>query len=188
MEKIVYYYKIILVGESGVGKTCLAQRYTKGKFEFNPSSIGVDYYPHGINIDGDSIEMQIWDTAGSEKYRSLVQTYYRGALGALVVFDLNSPITFEKVTFWIDSIREANENKTDIILVGNKSDLDIDVDYNKINEIKNKYQIEYFDTSAKDNLNVNEVFESLAKKIHTRNPFEYPISVPKPNDGGKSCC
>lgn len=163
------FYKILLLGEASVGKTCLLLRYTEDKFSsIVANTIGVDFKRKDINVDGKLVQLQIWDTAGAERYQSVTKAYFHGSLGVLVVFDLTRKSTFEKAANWIDLVREANGDKTDIILVGNKCDCDQEVTSNEASELADKYQIKYFEASAKDSTNVVESFESLAREINAR--------------------
>ena len=185
-------YKILVVGESNVGKTCLLLRYVDDNYsDKNSSTIGVDFKSKAIDINGELVKLQIWDTAGAEKFQSITKAYFRGALGILVVFDLTDNDTFEKVSNWIDSINEIHE-KISIILVGNKSDLDHKVSREKVESIAEKYKIKYFETSAKDNSNVYEVFQCLANDIHSRleNPNEPSNVIKIDHDDNKKngCC
>ena len=110
--------KFLLIGESDVGKSSLLLRYTDGKF---PESIGVDFKIKRIEVDGKQVRLQIWDTAGQEKFRPITKAYYRGAHGILVLFDLSKRDTFNYTRMWIDSIREDSSDPN-MILVGNKTD------------------------------------------------------------------
>lgn len=141
--------KIILIGDSGVGKSCLLIRYADNMFNdsFAPT-IGVDFKTKYINVDGQQVKLQLWDTAGQEKFRSLTKAYMHGAKGILVVFDISDRDTFMQSGYWIDMIRESDDS-VDLILVGNKCDLDHAVSAEEIEIFTKKYDIHYFETSAK---------------------------------------
>ena len=156
--------KILVIGESAVGKSCLLLRYTDNKFQEQfMTTIGVDFKTKKIEIDGQNVKLQIWDTAGQEKFRAITKAYYRGAHGILVVFDISRRDTFNQTRMWIDSIKDSTEaSPIDVILVGNKSDLVRAVTREEAEELADQYKIKYFETSAKENSNVEQAFRELA--------------------------
>jgi small GTP-binding protein len=157
--------KILVIGESAVGKSCLLLRYTDNKFQESfMTTIGVDFKTKYIDIEGVQVKLQIWDTAGQEKFRSITKAYYRGAHGILVVFDVSRRDTFSQTRMWIDSIRDssADSNPIDVILVGNKCDLERCVTADEAADLAKQFQIPYYETSAKDATNVDMAFTSLA--------------------------
>jgi small GTP-binding protein len=157
--------KILVIGESAVGKSCLLLRYTDNKFqETFMTTIGVDFKTKYIDIEGVRVKLQIWDTAGQEKFRSITKAYYRGAHGILVVFDVSRRDTFNQTRMWIDSIRDssADSNPIDVILVGNKCDLERCVTAEEAEDLAKQFQIPYYETSAKDATNVDSAFTALA--------------------------
>jgi small GTP-binding protein len=157
--------KILVIGESAVGKSCLLLRYTDDKFqETFMTTIGVDFKTKFITVDNTPVKLQIWDTAGQEKFRSITKAYYRGAHGILVVYDVSRRDTFNQTRVWIDSIRDssADSNPIDVILVGNKCDLDRTVTREEAESLAQQFQLPYFETSAKDATNVGEAFQALA--------------------------
>ena len=161
--------KILVIGESAVGKSCLLLRYTDNKFqETFMTTIGVDFKTKYIDIDGNHVKLQIWDTAGQEKFRSITKAYYRGAHGILVVFDISRRDTFNQTRMWIDSIKEASSDSIDVILIGNKCDLERAVKKEEAEELAAQYKVRYFETSAKDNTNVEEAFMYLATLAYRR--------------------
>lgn len=156
--------KILVIGESAVGKSCLLLRYTDNKFqETFMTTIGVDFKTKHLEIDGTPVKLQIWDTAGQEKFRAITKAYYRGAHGILVVFDISRRDTFNQVKMWIDSIKDASTDTIDVILVGNKADLDRAVTKEEAQELATQSGIKYYETSAKENTNVEDAFQNLAK-------------------------
>ncbi|OHT12106.1 Ras-related protein ORAB-1 [Tritrichomonas foetus] len=173
--------KILVIGESAVGKSCLLLRYTDNKFQDTfMTTIGVDFKTKFIDIDGNHVKLQIWDTAGQEKFRSITKAYYRGAHGILVVFDISRRDTFNQTRMWIDSIKDASSDSIDVILIGNKCDLERAVTKDEAEELASNYKIRYFETSAKDNTNVEEAFMYLATEAyHRRNSG----NIQKPTKG-----
>jgi small GTP-binding protein len=157
--------KILVIGESAVGKSCLLLRYTDNKFqETFMTTIGVDFKTKFITVEGTAVKLQIWDTAGQEKFRAITKAYYRGAHGILVVFDISRRDTFNQTRVWIDSIRDssADSNPIDVILVGNKCDLERAVTREEAQALADQFQLSYFETSAKESTNVEAAFQSLA--------------------------
>jgi small GTP-binding protein len=157
--------KILVIGESAVGKSCLLLRYTDDKFQDTfMTTIGVDFKTKFITVDGTAVKLQIWDTAGQEKFRSITKAYYRGAHGILVVFDVSRRDTFNQTRVWIDSIRDssADSNPIDVIIVGNKCDLERAVTRDEAEGLAQQFQLPYFETSAKESVNVDQAFQSLA--------------------------
>jgi len=182
--------KILVIGESAVGKSCLLLRYTEGKFSDTfMTTIGVDFKTKVVPIDGKNVKLQIWDTAGQEKFRAITKAYFRGANGILVVFDLSRRDTFNRTTAWIDSIKDSGESTIDVVLVGNKSDLPHAVSQDEIKELAEKYNIPYFQTSAKDNSQVDSAFESIARFALKRkiDSSSNPLKKKEPQEGNCSC-
>jgi small GTP-binding protein len=160
-----FLFKVLIIGNSGVGKSCLLLRYTDNKFqETFLTTIGVDFKTKYIEIEGLKVKLQIWDTAGQEKFRSITKAYYRGAHGILVVFDISRRDTFNQTRMWVDSIRDSSSDSSpiDVILVGNKSDLERMVEKAEAEDLAKQFQIPYFETSAKDATNVDAAFLALA--------------------------
>lgn len=155
--------KILVIGESAVGKSCLLVRYTDNRFEESfVTTIGVDFKTKLLSIDNQSVKMQIWDTAGQEQFKSITKAYFRGAHGILVVFDLTRRDTFILSQSWIESIREGSSDPIEIILVGNKCDLPRAVSEDEAKKLAQQFNIPYFETSAKNNINVERVFVQIA--------------------------
>ena len=169
-NKYEYIFKIILIGNSGVGKSSILQRYIQKVFQESfASTIGVDFFMKSINIGDKSIKLQLWDTAGTEKFRSITTGYYRGADAAFVVFDLSSKSSFKNLNEWIESYYKYSnpDVEKNVILIGNKSDL-IDkreVAKEEIEKFIKDNNINYFETSAKDGKNIDECFTFIAEKI-----------------------
>lgn len=174
--------KILIIGESAVGKSCLLIRYTSNQFqETFMTTIGVDFKTKYLDIDGQNVKLQIWDTAGQERFRAITKAYYRGAHGILVVFDISRRETFEKTRLWIDSIRESSQSGgIDAILIGNKADLSRAVTREEAEELAKDYGIQYYETSAKENKNVDTAFYELAKMALARYKTAAPAATSQP--------
>ena len=166
-----YIFKIILIGNSGVGKSSILQRYIQKVFnESYASTIGVDFFMKSITMGDKSIKMQLWDTAGTEKFRSITTGYYRGADAAFVVFDLTAKATFKALNEWIQSYYKYSnpDVEKNVVLIGNKSDLtDLrEVTQEEIdNFTKANNNIKYFEASAKDGINIDECFNYIAEQL-----------------------
>lgn len=168
--KFQYITKVILIGDSNTGKTSLINRFVSDKFEekYN-STIGVDFMMKRIEIGNDTIvRLQIWDTAGMEKYKQLTTTYYRGAQGAFVVFDLTNSESFKSVDKWLEDFHiYANpEAHRFVYLIGNKSDLeDRKVSIEEINKFIDRNNIKYMETSAKTGDGVQAIFNDYVNEL-----------------------
>lgn len=158
--------KIIIVGESGVGKTCLLLRYVDNKFILDHiSTVGSDYRVKHTEINGEPINLHIWDTAGQERFRSITKTYFNSAHGAIVVFDVSNRTSFDNVSYWVNAVKEK-DNSIQFILVGNKIDLKREITNEEAKEFADSLDIQYFETSAKDGTNITEAFQYLAEKAY----------------------
>ncbi|KAK9059823.1 hypothetical protein SSX86_020527 [Deinandra increscens subsp. villosa] len=163
-----YLFKMVLIGDSAVGKSNLLSRFTKDEFRLDSKpTIGVEFAYRNIKFGDKMAKAQIWDTAGQERFRAITSSYYRGALGAMVVYDITRWQTFENVKKWLHELREYGNRDMVIVLVGNKSDL---VDSRVVNAADGQSfaQLEdlcFMETSAKDNLNVEDAFLHMITKI-----------------------
>ncbi|KAK7096118.1 ras-related protein Rab-11B-like [Littorina saxatilis] len=163
-----YIWKVVLVGDSGVGKTNLLSRFTRNEFNAeSKSTIGVEFATRNVNIKGKMVRAQIWDTAGQERYRAITSVYYRGAVGALVVYDITKSQTFHNLDKWLEELKEHAESSARIMLVGNKTDLKhlraITMDDGRALAEKNNFS--FTETSALDSTNVGEAFNNLLVDI-----------------------
>ena len=162
--------KFLILGESTIGKTCLIERYINNTFQENYiATIGMDIRMKRLDINNIDVTLTISDTAGQERFRSLAKMVYKGADGVLVGFDLTKPNTLQQVSYWIDQI-ESNKTKDyplSLVLFGNKCDKkeEIQVKAEDIEKVKQKYNLQYFETSAKDGTNVQNIFGYLAKTV-----------------------
>eukprot|EP00730_Choanoeca_flexa_P015504 TRINITY_DN7133_c0_g1_i1.p1 TRINITY_DN7133_c0_g1~~TRINITY_DN7133_c0_g1_i1.p1 ORF type:complete len:236 (+),score=44.74 TRINITY_DN7133_c0_g1_i1:58-708(+) len=165
-------FKVLIIGDYATGKTSLLKRYTEGTFSGDYKlSIGVDFSLKSLTVQGEPIQLQLWDIAGHERYRSMTSTYYRYAIAAVVVFDLERPATFNSVAKWHadlnDKVMLANGDSVPAILLANKADQAIDaVDEAQLDRYCSQHNfIGWFATSAKTGQNVSEAFEALAERI-----------------------
>lgn len=174
MSKDNLTFKFLMIGDAGVGKTALVRRLITNEFsDLIDSTIGIDYSLYKLTIGDTKVQMQIWDTAGQEQYRSLSQAYYRDAVGVLIVFSYNNHKSFEGLEDWIADVRNYCHPKARILLVGNKIDLEDERNVSKaeIEQFSTTNHLEYIETSAKTNANVKEAFHKAA-----RNVFQYVIT------------
>ncbi|KAF8745020.1 hypothetical protein AX14_012026 [Amanita brunnescens Koide BX004] len=163
-----YLFKIVLIGDSGVGKSNLLSRFTRNEFNLeSKSTIGVEFATRSINLDSKIIKAQIWDTAGQERYRAITSAYYRGAVGALLVYDIAKHATFVNVTRWLKELRDHADSNIVIMLVGNKSDLKhlraVPTDEAKAFSTENG--LSFIETSALDASNVESAFLTILSDI-----------------------
>ncbi|CAN8237390.1 unnamed protein product [Cochlearia groenlandica] len=167
-----YLVKLLLIGDSGVGKSCLLLRFSDDTFTTSfITTIGIDFKIRTIELDGKRIKLQIWDTAGQERFRTITTAYYRGAMGILLVYDVTDESSFNNIRNWMKNIEQHASNNVNRILVGNKADMDESkraIPTEKGQALADEYGIKFFETSAKTNLNVENVFLSIAKDIKQR--------------------
>lgn len=163
-----YMFKYIIVGDTSVGKSCLLLNFTDKRFRADHDvTIGVEFGSRSIVIDGKPIKIQIWDTAGQESFRSITRAYYRGATGALLVYDISRRLTFSHLTQWLDDVKKHVDSKTAIMLIGNKSDLPRrEVSYEEGERFAKDNGLFFLETSAKTASNVDEAFLQTATAIH----------------------
>ena len=163
-------FKLITLGNAGVGKTSILQRYLYDKFNINSeSTIGIELsYKEIILENNESVTLKIIDTCGQEKYRSLSKSYFKNTDGVLFVFDLSNNESFKEITDWIKLFNENHNGKEKVpkCLVGSKCDLEKKVTDDKIKEVSQKYNLHYYETSAKDNFNINKLFEDMSKILY----------------------
>ena len=183
-----YLIKLLLIGDSGVGKSCLLLRFSEDSF--TPSfitTIGIDFKIRTVEIDGKKIKLQIWDTAGQERFRTITTAYYRGAMGILLVYDVTEEKSFLSIRNWIANVDQFAQEGVNRILIGNKSDMSSKrtVDYAAGKALADEYGIRFLETSAKNSTNVDEAFVSLARDIKKRTIDAAPVA-PKPQAGSGS--
>nr|XP_033810367.1 ras-related protein Rab-39B-like [Geotrypetes seraphini] len=167
-----YQFRLILLGDSTVGKTSLVRRYTEGQFCSSvPSTLGVEYYIRMLQVEpGVRVKLQIWDTAGQERYRSMTRSFYRNIIGILLVFDKTNRKSFRHVENWYNEVYEyVFSSKVVFMLVGHKSDLEAEsvVSRAEAEAMAASLGMAYFETSAQNNSNVDAAFEFLMQRIYT---------------------
>merc|ERR1711977_436022 len=177
--------KLLLIGDSGVGKSCLLCRYSDDVFNSNfITTIGIDFKIRTIELDGAKIKLQIWDTAGQERFRTITQAYYRGAMGILLVYDVTDDKSFNNIRTWMRNIEQHANEQVVKILLGNKCDMPDKkmVTYEQGEQLAKEFDINFFETSAKTNENVEEAFTAIARAIKNRKPpTPNPAPSPTPN-------
>lgn len=163
--------KLLTIGDSGVGKTCLLLRYANDSF--SPTfitTIGIDFKIKNIEIDDKRVKLQIWDTAGQERFRTITTSYFRGAQGIVLVYDVTDRRSFESIRNWISQIQQHADVHVNKILVGNKCDM-LDekvVSTEEGQRLASEFGMEFWETSAKNDINVEQSFHSIAKSVKDR--------------------
>lgn len=176
-----FLFKVVLVGDSGVGKSNLISRFTRGEFNLeSKSTIGVEFATRSISVEGKTIKAQIWDMAGQERYRAITSAYYRGAVGALLVYDITRPVTFENIERWLRELRDHGDPSITIALVGNKSDLAKlrKVPFEDGQAFAEKESFFFVETSAADATNVEDGFQKILTDIY--------VAMVKKNEAAES--
>ncbi|XP_062858844.1 ras-related protein Rab-19 [Trichomycterus rosablanca] len=168
-----YLFKIIFVGDSNVGKTSIISSLESGDFKDKmQNTIGVDFIVHTMDIDGKTVKMQIWDTAGQERFRTITQSYYRNAHGAMIAYDLTRRPTFDSLPHWIHAVEQNGASNVVFVFIGNKCDLEPQRQVlfeDACTLAEQKGALAALETSAKENHNVQEAFELMARELIVRN-------------------
>jgi len=166
-----YLFKLLLIGDSGVGKSCLLLRFADDTYtDSYISTIGVDFKIRTIELEGKTVKLQIWDTAGQERFRTITSSYYRGAHGIIIVYDVTDKESFSNVKNWIAEIDKYATENVNKLLVGNKCDLTSRkvVSYDEGKELADSLGIRFLETSAKNAHNVEQAFQLMASEIKSR--------------------
>ncbi|XP_074365655.1 ras-related protein RABA1f-like [Apium graveolens] len=164
-----YLFKVVIIGDSGVGKSNLLSRFTKNEFSLDSkSTIGVEFATRSIRVDDKVVKAQIWDTAGQERYRAITSAYYRGAVGALLVYDVTRHVTFENVERWLKELRDHTDANIVIMLVGNKADLRHlrAVSTEDAKAFAEREKTYFMETSALESMNVENSFTEVLSQIY----------------------
>mmetsp|Transcript_20194 Transcript_20194/g.33133 ORF Transcript_20194/g.33133 Transcript_20194/m.33133 type:complete len:205 (+) Transcript_20194:72-686(+) len=193
-----HLFKLLLIGDSGVGKSCLLLRFSDDQFTTNfITTIGIDFKIRTIELDGKRIKLQIWDTAGQERFRTITTAYYRGAQGILLVYDVTDEMSFGNIRNWIRNIDQHAADSVNKILIGNKCDMVEKrvVDTARGQALADEYRMRFFETSAKANTNVEAAFFAIARDIKKRITEQQakptgpnPVDLKRPATNKKGCC
>uniref|UniRef100_V9KWI7 Ras-related protein Rab-25 n=1 Tax=Callorhinchus milii TaxID=7868 RepID=V9KWI7_CALMI len=166
-----FVFKVVLIGESGVGKSNLLSRFTRNEFNHDSrTTIGVEFSTRSVTVGGVTVKTQIWDTAGLERYRAITSAYYRGAVGALLVYDITKHLTYDHVERWLNELLDHADNNLVVMLVGNKCDLTElrAVPCEEAKSFADKHGLLYMETSALDSTNVEPAFQTVIAEIFNR--------------------
>mmetsp|Transcript_3031 Transcript_3031/g.4793 ORF Transcript_3031/g.4793 Transcript_3031/m.4793 type:complete len:194 (+) Transcript_3031:653-1234(+) len=193
MESRVHHFKLVLLGDTAVGKSCLVVRFVRDEFfEFQEPTIGAAFLTQTVQLDDSTVKFEIWDTAGQERYRSLAPMYYRGAAAAIVVYDITNPDSFAGAKSWVKELQRRGDQNVVIALAGNKADLESrrKVEFEEANAYAEENGILHLETSAKNANNVKALFVEIAKKL-PKNPPQpereaFPLAAPQQEN--RSCC
>ena len=164
-------FKLIIIGDSTTGKTNILSRYLNNKFDkISKSTIGVELGNKTFNIKNNIVNCQIWDTAGQERYRSMTKAYYKGAVGALLVYDITKKCTFENVENWLKDLKSSADEKISVLLIGNKNDLEEEREVKtEDGEMKAKeFGIAFLETSALNGTNIEKAFKTLVEEVYSK--------------------
>ncbi|XP_076136970.1 ras-related protein Rab-25b [Alosa pseudoharengus] len=170
-EAYNFVFKVVLIGESGVGKSNLLSRFTKNEFNHDSrTTIGVEFSTRTVQLNGLTIKAQIWDTAGLERYRAITSAYYRGAVGALLVYDISKHLTYESAARWLKELYDHADPHIVVMLVGNKSDLASvrSVPTEDAKSFAEKNGLLFMETSALESTNVEVAFNNVLTEIHKK--------------------
>jgi len=182
-----FLFKVVLIGDSNVGKSNLLSRFTRNEFNLeSKSTIGVEFATRSINVDSKTVKAQIWDTAGQERYRAITSAYYRGAVGALLVYDITKHATYVNAMRWLKELRDHADSNIVIMLVGNKSDLKHlrAVPTEEAKSFAAENELSFIETSALDASNVESAFQTILTDIYhivstkSLEQSAYPIKAP----------
>jgi len=195
-----FLIKLLLIGDTAVGKSCFLLRYADDQFTTSfITTIGIDFKIKTIELEGKRIKLQIWDTAGQERFRTITTAYYRGAMGILLIYDITNEKSFQNIRGWMSNIEKHAADGVEKLLVGNKCDMQAEreVSIERGQSLADEFKIGFFEASAKTNLNVTEAFQFI-----TRNAVTKLIAGPQPpsntvvvddekektGKNGKPCC
>ena len=173
-------FKLLLIGDSGVGKTCVLYRFSDDAFNATfISTIGIDFKIKTIELKGKKIKLQIWDTAGQERFHTITTSYYRGAMGIMLVYDITNAKSFDNIAKWLRNIDEHASEEVVKMLLGNKCDMSDRrvVSKERGERIAIEHQVRFLETSAKANINIDKAFYDLAEAILDRMPNQNMVST-----------
>lgn len=187
-----YLIKLLVIGDSGVGKTCLLLRFADDTFTTSHlPTIGVDFKIKTIEVDGKQVKLQIWDTAGQERYKTITQTYYKGAMGIVIAYDCTDEDSFNNVTVWLQQAQIHADEDVKKVLIANKCDRpDRKVSVQQGESLARELGLQFFETSAKSNINVLETFQYIAREVRVatdRKSLPQALRLGKQSKNS-SCC
>lgn len=191
-------FKLLLIGDSGVGKTCVLFRFSDDAFNTTfISTIGIDFKIKTVELKGKKIKLQIWDTAGQERFHTITTSYYRGAMGIMLVYDITNEKSFDNILKWLRNIDEHANEDVEKMILGNKCDMEDKrtVSKHRGDAIAREYGIRFMETSAKANINIEKAFTELATAIYDKTAGKDPLEAPdrvtidkKPDRSGSGGC
>ena len=204
-ESYEFMFKVVLVGDMSVGKTNIIAKYLKNEFsEDYKTTIGVEFHSKIAKVEGHVVKAQIWDTCGQERFKSITDSYYKGAKGAFVVYDITRKNTFESVDSWISALRSAADKNLNIIIIGNKSDLEDQrqVETEQGEEKAQNNEAAFMETSAYSGDNIDKAFDNMITDVYNKCKSEMLANVEidigkskdinlnqnKEDKKGKKCC
>ena len=187
-------FKLLLIGDSGVGKTCILFRFSDDAFNTTfISTIGIDFKIKTIELRGKKIKLQIWDTAGQERFHTITTSYYRGAMGIMLVYDITNSKSFDNIAKWLRNIQEHANEDVEKMILGNKCDMEDKrvIPKERGEAIAKENGIRFLETSAKTNVNIDKAFMDLSesildKTIDVQEPRQ-PLPPPSASAGSKCC-
>ncbi|CAN6293750.1 unnamed protein product, partial [Urochloa humidicola] len=188
-DKVDYVFKVVLIGDSAVGKSQILARFARNEFSLDSkATIGVEFQTRTLVIEHKSVKAQIWDTAGQERYRAVTSAYYRGALGALLVYDITKRQSFDHIPRWLEELRGHADKNIVIMLVGNKSDLEEEraVSTKDAKEFAEKENLFFLETSALQATNVENAFQTVLTEIFKIHSKKNMAVDPKANGAAPS--
>nr|CAH8832834.1 unnamed protein product [Trichobilharzia regenti] len=180
-----YLFKLLLIGDSGVGKTSILFRFSEDEFNSTfIATIGIDFKIRTLEMDGKKIKLQIWDTAGQERFRTITTAYYRGAMGIMLVYDVTNGNSFDNISTWMNNISQHANQDVEKMLLGNKCDACAArvVPTEAGLQLANSYGIRFMETSAKSDINITEAFKLLAQNIKVKMEGKMEIINPPRED------
>lgn len=193
MSGRVFHFKLVLLGDTAVGKSCLVVRFVRDEFfEFQEPTIGAAFLTQTVSFDDSTVKFEIWDTAGQERYRSLAPMYYRGAAAAIVVYDITNPDSFTGAKSWVKELQRRGDPNVVIALAGNKADLESrrKVEFEEANAYAIDNGILHLETSAKNADNVRDLFVQIAQKLpkNPPQPDREAFPIMPPQQERRNCC
>ena len=192
-----HLFKLLIVGDSGVGKSAMLNRYVDDTFsDIQITTIGVDFKIKTQDINNKKIKLQIWDTAGQERFRNIVSSYYRGGQAVFIVYDVTDRESFDHLIFWMREIEKYGQRDPGpiVYIIGNKTDLQRKVSYTEAKTIADTWGVNYLETSAKTNFNINNVFHEISVELLERSKSNQSCKINKTHIGPSepinkfSCC